>query len=256
MNLIATIRHIATSSDRRQYIAFGAISLAAVGLTGIFSLSSAKISEPYLGQTPGTPAGLFEPFFGDLPPLLMVSGIALVGTGAMGYLRSRRWFDVLPVTGVKRGVLLAAAAGTLFGLGAILAEASGFVRFDEDTNARLPWAMVFYPVIGYVVEVIFHLAPLALLLAMFGSRVDSRHRDRLIWITISIVALFEPLFQVDWTDPLARTEAWVFVHILAINIVQLHLFRRYGFVSMYSLRLAYYSWWHILWGYLRLQWLF
>jgi hypothetical protein len=45
-------------------------------------------------------------------------------------------------------------------------------------------------------------------------------------------------------------------HILAINLAGLFLFRRFGFLPMYALRLFYYLIWHILWGYLRLSVLF
>jgi hypothetical protein len=43
--------------------------------------------------------------------------------------------------------------------------------------------------------------------------------------------------------------------LLAFGLVQLYVFRRFGFASMYSLRLAYYSLWHIAWGTTRLHWL-
>ena len=105
-------------------------------------------------------------------------------------------------------------------------------------------------------EVIFHLVPLALLLAVFGSRVSNQQRERLIWICILIVSIFEPVFQVEWGEGFSRTEAWVLAQVFAVNIAQLYAFRRHGFVSMLSLRLAYYNWWHVIWGYFRLQWLF
>ena len=254
--LLRKIQRTALSLDRRQYAAFGVISLAAIGLTAILSFSRATISEPYLGNIPGSPSGFFEPFFGDLPPLLMVSAIAVVGAFSLGYLYSRGWFEILPEKGVRQGLLFAAIVGTLLGLEAILVEASGFASLDDDINVRLPWSLLFYPVIAYVVEVIFHLVPLALLLAVFGSRVSNHQRERLIWICILIVSIIEPVFQVEWGEGFSRTEAWVLAQVFAVNIAQLYAFRRYGFVSMLSLRLAYYSWWHVIWGYFRLQWIF
>jgi hypothetical protein len=41
-----------------------------------------------------------------------------------------------------------------------------------------------------------------------------------------------------------------------INLVQLTLFRRYDFLTMYAFRLVYYLVWHVAWGHLRLQVLF
>jgi hypothetical protein len=46
------------------------------------------------------------------------------------------------------------------------------------------------------------------------------------------------------------------LHVLAINICQLHLFKRYDFVSMFAFRLAYYAVWHVVWGHVRLGVLF
>jgi hypothetical protein len=50
--------------------------------------------------------------------------------------------------------------------------------------------------------------------------------------------------------------AFVGAHVWLINIAQLLVFRRYGFVPMYSLRLAYYLIWHIIWGHARLRLMF
>ncbi len=46
------------------------------------------------------------------------------------------------------------------------------------------------------------------------------------------------------------------LQLLAFGLVQLYVFRRFGFVSMYAFRLAYYSLWHIAWGAIRLKWAF
>ncbi|MCB9291467.1 MAG: hypothetical protein H6560_29470 [Lewinellaceae bacterium] len=42
------------------------------------------------------------------------------------------------------------------------------------------------------------------------------------------------------------------LHIFLINLIQLWLFKRYDFVSMYTFRLVYYLIWHIGWGWVRL----
>ena len=80
-----------------------------------------------------------------------------------------------------------------------------------------------------------------------------------MWLCLLLVALVEPFFQMRWGfagRPLSWAEAYVGLHVFAINVLQLYVFRRYDFISMYSLRLFYYLYWHIIWGYLRLQWLF
>ena len=52
------------------------------------------------------------------------------------------------------------------------------------------------------------------------------------------------------------SSAYVAAFVFVFTLVELYIYRRYDFVSMYSFRLAFYIWWHIIWGYLRLQWLF
>jgi len=70
------------------------------------------------------------------------------------------------------------------------------------------------------------------------------------------VSFLEPTFQlrsglVD--QPLSSIQAYVWLHVWAINLLQLYVFRRFGFVSTYAFRLVYYLHWHVAWGYLRLQ---
>ena len=59
--------------DRRQYVAFGAISLAAVGCTGVLSLSPDG-------------ARLFAPYFGSVPPLLALTVTTLAGFASLAFL--------------------------------------------------------------------------------------------------------------------------------------------------------------------------
>jgi hypothetical protein len=69
----------------------------------------------------------------------------------------------------------------------------------------------------------------------------------------------EPLVQVGGqlrdADLLLRN-VFVCAHVFAFNFTEFLLYRRHGFVSMFSFRLAYYLFWHIIWGTLRLTLLF
>ena len=42
--------------------------------------------------------------------------------------------------------------------------------------------------------------------------------------------------------------AYVGLHVFLINLIQLLIFKRYDFVTMYSFRLVYYLFWHMRWG--------
>ncbi len=50
--------------------------------------------------------------------------------------------------------------------------------------------------------------------------------------------------------------AYTWLHVFAIALLQLLVFRRYDFVSMLGTRLCYYAYWHLLWGVVRLEVLF
>ncbi len=62
--------------QQRQYVAFGVLSLAAAGFTGILSLSPG-------GTT------LFETYFGRIPPLLTIAVTTLAGFGSLAFLQTR-----------------------------------------------------------------------------------------------------------------------------------------------------------------------
>jgi len=144
------------SHERRQYVAFGVLSLVAVGFTGILSLSQGG-------------ARLFEAYLGSIPPLLAVALTALVGFVSLAFLHSRGWFEIYTSRSV-RGVGFSAAIATLFGVWQVCADLL-VTRFPEDINVPPPQSWLFYPAIGYVVEVFFHALSLALLLAVWGRSI-------------------------------------------------------------------------------------
>ena len=109
----------------------------------------------------------------------------------------------------------------------------------------------------FVVEAFFHLAPLTLLLLALVSGLGKEAGGRVMVGCIVAVVVLEPAYQVFVGDLDALwVNGFLAVHVLVFNAVQLWLFRRYDFLTMYVFRLVYYLHWHILWGYLRLHILF
>ena len=248
--------HLLNFATNKQYIAFGVLSLVVIGLTAILSLSRVTFAQPYIGIVRVNPAGFFQPFFGSIDPLLAVALIAVVGVASLGFLQSRGWFEIFTMRGTLQGMAISAIIATLFGIEVVIAETTNIIRMPADMNVPLPWSLIFYPVIGYVVEIVFHALPLALLLAVLGPLFKKLNMPGLIWLCILVVSLLEPILQVRSEQPFSFAQAYIGLHIFAINFLQLYVFRRYNFVSMYSFRIFYYLYWHILWGALRLQWLF
>ena len=244
------------TNNQPQYIVFGVLSLVVLGLTATLSLSRVTFSQPYQGSIRVNPAGFLQPFFGSIDPLLAVAVIAVIGVVSLGFLQSHGWFEIFTMRGTLRGMAVSAFIATLFGIEVVIAESTNIFRLPADINVRLPWSLMFYPVMGYVVEVVFHMLPLTVLLMVLGPLSKKLNMPGLIWLCILAVSLLEPIFQVGSGQPLSFAQVYIGLHIFAINILQLYVFQRYDFVSMYSFRLVYYMYWHIIWGALRLQWLF
>ena len=111
--------------------------------------------------------------------------------------------------------------------------------------------------VGFVAEVVFHVLPLTLVLLALSPLRRWIVRDRLVWTSVVLVAVAEPTFQVLFKgNALAWGDLYTWLHVFAIALLQLYVFRRYDFVSMYTFRLIYYAYWHIVWGVLRLSLLF
>lgn len=218
------------------------MSLGAIGFTAIVSLF------------PGRP---FQRYFGSINPLLAVVVVAVAGVVSLGLLQSRGWFAIVSPGRSRRGLAVAAAFATLFAV--MVVPADLLIRFPRDLNVPLPQSLFFYPAIGYVVEIVFHALPLALLLLLLGPLWTQLNPNSLVWSCIIVAAALEPILQVTLGSsggPFSVADGFVALHVFAFNVLQLYVFRRYDFVSMYAFRLVYYLYWHIVWGSLRLHWLF
>lgn len=82
------------------------------------------------------------------------------------FLHSRGWSEIYTSSSV-RGLGISAVIATLFGAWQICADLL-VMRLPKDINVPPPQCLLFYPAMGYVVEVLFHAFPLALLLAVLG----------------------------------------------------------------------------------------
>lgn len=229
------------SSEKQQYIAYLAIALGVLICTTILTIRNRS---------------LYEPFFGRLNPLFVISLVILLGFVLLTMLLARGWFTIFQQENLQ-GLLVACGTAVLFAIVIVLFDSN--VPFPQTINRPYPDALFFYPSIAFVVEIIFHVLPLTLLLFALTTLFKNTSFEVIIWPCILLVALIEPLFQTvtgsSGSHPGWAT-AFVAVHIFLINLVQLALFKRYDFVSMYTFRLVYYLLWHIVWGVVRLRVLF
>ncbi|MEZ4935278.1 MAG: hypothetical protein R2788_24480 [Saprospiraceae bacterium] len=199
---------------------------------------------------------VFYPYFNGYAPLLSVALIFFVGGITLFYLQSKKGFILFNKKSFKGWideVLIAVLLATLI----IMVDCA--VVFPKNTNVLPPISLLFYPVMGLVADIIFHLLPLSLLLFVLTFLFPKTNHDRIVWISIVIVSFIEPVYQVlffptNLYPHLVMT--YLGVHIFVISFYQLVIFKRADFISMYAFRLVYYLLWHIIWGHVRLELLF
>jgi hypothetical protein len=195
---------------------------------------------------------LFERFFVGLPPLVVVGFAAGVGVWLVGAL-SNRGFPVEP--DANGGRVVAGVLATAAGFGAMAVSADLLLGFPADLNVPLPEAWLYYPVMGFVADVLLHLVPLGL--ALTGARLATGREPAgaWLWSCATLAAIPETVLQVaagraEGSSP--AIEVFVAIHLLGFGLAQLWWLRRGGFFAMHGMRLAYYGIWHLAWGYLRL----
>ena len=199
-------------------------------------------------------ASAFERFLGPLHPALAVGIAVLIGLPALLWLAGPSGYALVVAGDSRRGLVRAAGFAGVFALGVIAADLA--FRYPAAINVPLPHAFLVYPVMALIVELLFHVAFLTLVLLLLRPLTAKVGQGRVFWAAIAAVALAEPILQVVWAGTLSWTELYTAVSIFLFGVVQLALFRRYGFVSMLSMRLVFYLLWHITWGHLRLDLLF
>lgn len=230
------------SSDRVQYLVFIGLSLGVLGFVGILHFANRL---------------LFQRFLGRIDPLRTFLFVAILGLVLLAFLLSQKWFAIYEKENLKALPRFSSVAA-LLGIIMILVDTK--IVFSADMNILFPKSLLFYPAIGLLVEVLFHVLPLAVLLVTLNSILKNVNFETIVWICIPIVALLEPTYHLMDMVSANQFPVWAVVyvgfHIFLINFFQLIIFRKFDFISMYSFRLVYYLFWHIGWGYVRLRLLF
>ncbi len=230
------------SNNKLQVLIFIALSLAVLGITGILYITNHL---------------LFQRFLGRINPLLAFLIVIILGFILLSFLLSQNWFTIYEKENTK-GLLAAAGLASLFGVIIVLVDTK--IIFPEDTNILFPESLLFYPAIGFLVEILFHVLPVTVLLVILNSIFVRANFEHIVWISILIISILEPIYHMTDMAAANRFPLWgiiyVGIHVFLINFCQLLIFKKFDFVSMYSFRLVYYMFWHIGWGYLRLRLLF
>ena len=232
----------ANLNERHQYFAFLILSLFALILALIIYLKSPQI---------------LHRFIGDMHPLIVIFIIIILGFLPLPFLLSKTQFLIYQKRNFK-GLMISAALASIFSIFVIIADF--FLVYPADINITFPVSLIFYPAIGYFAEILFHLLSLSIVIFISTTLFRKSRNKKIIWISIIIVSFIEPIYQIIAMGVSNQYSLSILVHtglnVFLINLSQLIIFKYYDFISMYFFRLVYYLFWHILWGYLRLEILF
>lgn len=219
--------------------AFVYLSICILFLTAILT---------YIDKTP------FQRFIGNINPIFVIIVSFFLGIFLLSYLIRKTPFKVFREQSLNDYLFIGGVAA-FFGFEVIVADI-WFADYSPDINVLFPKSLLFYPAIGYVVEVVFHLIPITLFVFIF-SRFKTISTNKIVWISILVVAIIEPIFQIWFLGESSQaTTIYTIIHVFTFSFVQLLVFKYYDFITMYYFRLVFYLFWHIIWGYLRLELLF
>lgn len=223
-----------------QFATYFMLSLAALGFVVVLLPSS---------------GAYFHRFFGEMNATVVIVLTSAVGAAGLWGLQSNYGFVLFLGKATLRGAALSAVLATLLAMAIVVADL--IIRYPQDMNVPVPQALLFYPAVGFVAEIIFHVLPLALLILILNPLGEWIGRERVVWLGILLVAALEPSFQVLFErKALTWSTAYTWIHVFLISLLQLYVYRHFDFISMYLFRLFYYAYWHVLWGVLRLEVLF
>ncbi|MBD3255468.1 MAG: hypothetical protein GF383_10265 [Candidatus Lokiarchaeota archaeon] len=223
---------------RNQFVIYMILSFGMIFLTSILFLANPQI---------------FKFFIGPLNPILIIIFIALLGSAFLIVLASGGFLEKHKSKNLKLMLISLVIAPYLASI-VILIDI--VFRYPENINVLFPQSLIFYLVIAFAVEVLFHLIPFALLLIALTKVFHDTDRNKTMQISIALGSFIEPIYQMIIAFPegfpLWNIIYFFGIHLVLFNVIQLNLFRHYGFLSMFLFRLIYYAIWHIIWGYFRL----
>ncbi len=226
-------------ANKKQHFAFVILFIEIVAITAILNYS-------YLSS--------FQRFIGEINPLIAILLSGIAGFFLLSYLLSKNWFSIYKKEKLKKSFRLYLLA-VLFATVAIFVDWN--IVYPKNMNIPFPESLLFYPAIGFFVEILFHIIPLSLLLISLKYFFKDSSHNKLIWISISIVALLEPTYQAIF---MGDNPMWaiviIWINLYLFNLTQLFIFKKHDFISMYLFRFFYYIIWHIAWGHFRLGLLF
>ncbi|MGF7080342.1 hypothetical protein [Mucilaginibacter sp. UYCu711] len=225
--------------NKKLLIIYSMLVIAVVILTRVLNYSNRHV---------------FDRFFAGLNPVITCFVITILGILCLSYLLNKSWFKIYKKNDTLK-LLRTLGLAVLFVSITILIDIK--IHFPIDMNIAFPESLLFYPLIGFLAEILFHVLPMTVLLFCLSSIFENTDIQKIIWFSIVVIATLEPIYQVS---AMAAYPIWaiilVWINLYLFNLTQLIIFKQFDFTAMYLFRLIYYLFWHVLWGYARLRGIF
>jgi hypothetical protein len=159
-------------------------------------------------------------------------------------------------------LLVGAAIGALASLLDLLTKGTQFLSENmgvSSFNTDYPLSLFVYTSGTVIVEALFRLFPFPVLLWLISYVVlKKRWQEQTFWVLAIVLSLLEPLFQLtgqmtpEVIENFGQFFVTLFLPFLLTNypmgVAQAYVFRRYGFLASFTLRMGYYIIWHIVYG--------
>ncbi|MDD2921612.1 MAG: hypothetical protein PHQ36_04935 [Anaerolineales bacterium] len=166
----------------------------------------------FVGTLYFTDRFVFARFLGRINPLTAFPVVIILGFILPAILISKNWFAIYEAQNLKWQVRY---AGLAILLGIIMALVDLRVKLLPDMNILFPQSLLFYPAIGFLVEIVFHLLPVTVLLLIVKTIFKDLAFEHLTWICIVIVATIEPIYQTIDMASANRYPLWAIIYVCA-----------------------------------------
>jgi hypothetical protein len=166
--------------------------------------------------------------------------------------RQRYWIPLLIGGGIGflASLIDLVTHGTEF-----IAQNMGEASFNTD----FPSSLFIYTSGTVLIEAIFRLFLFPVLLWLISYVIlKKRWQEQVFWVLAILLSFMEPVFQLlgqitpQTMENFGQFFVMLFLPMLATNypmgVAQAYVFRKYGFLASFTLRMGYYIIWHIVYG--------
>lgn len=92
--------------------------------------------------------------------------------------------------------------------------------YQADINILFPKSLLFYPIIGYIAEVFFHLLLISIII-IFLSSFCKLSINKTVWISVITVSILEPLYQIWFINQNSSfTTIYTGIHVFLFSLTE------------------------------------